>query len=110
MTILNTYMVKNPTFLGPAMWIPVVAAFILGFWLIYSDTDDIGMSISLGLLFSLIGALLGCLLSLGFGPFTETPRYEVTFDEEASIVEVMKDYNVIEQRGDIFVLEDKESE
>ena len=108
MTILNTYMVQNPTFLGPAMWIPTVAAFILGFWLIYSDTDDIGTSILLGLLFSLIGVLLGCFLSLGFGPFTETPRYEVTFDEEASIVEVMKDYNVVEQRGDIFVLEDKE--
>lgn len=108
MTILNTYILKTPTFLGPAMWIPIVAAFILGFWLIYSDTDDIGMSILLGLLFSLIGALLGCLLSLGIGPFTETYRYEAIFDEETSIVEVMKDYNIVEQRGDIFVLEDKE--
>jgi hypothetical protein len=48
------------------------------------------------------------LLSLVTGPFTETRRYEVTFDEETSIVEVMKDYNIVEQRGDIFVLEDKE--
>ena len=108
MTILNTYIVEIPTFLGPNMWIPIVVAFIVGFWLVYSDTDDIGMGIVLGLLFSLIGALIGFLLSLGFGPFTGTYRYEAIFDEETSIVEVMKDYNIVEQRGDIFVLEDKE--
>lgn len=110
MTILNTYMVETPTFLGPAMWIPVVVAFIFGFWLIYRDTDDIWMGILLGCLFSLAGAFIGCLLSLGFGPFTETPRYEVTFDDKVSIVEVMEDYNIVEQRGQIFILEDKEAE
>lgn len=110
MTILNTYMVETPTFLGPAMWVPVVAGFILGFWLAYSDTETIEMGILSGVLFSLFGALIGCMLSLWFGPFTETPRYEVTFDDEVSIVEVMEDYNIVEQRGQIFVLEDKEAE
>lgn len=108
MTILNTYIVKDPTFLGPAVWIPLIVGFIVGFWAVYTDTDDILTGILIGMIGASIGALLGCLLSLGVGPFTETRRYEVTFDEETSIVEVMKDYNIVEQRGDIFVLEDKE--
>lgn len=110
MTILNTYMVETPTFLGPVMWVPIVAGFVLGFWLVYSDTKEIILGILLGFLFSLFGALVGGLLSMGFGPFMETPRYEVTFDDEVSIVEVMEDYNIVEQRGQIFVLEDKEAE
>lgn len=35
-------------------------------------------------------------------------QYEVTFADEMSFTEVMDKYNVIEQRGDIFVLEEKE--
>lgn len=108
MTILNTYIVKDPTFLGPAVWIPLIVGFIVGFWAVYTDTDDIVTGILIGLIGAGIGTFIGCLLSLGVGPFTETRRYEVTFDEETSIVEVMKDYDIVEQRGDIFVLEDKE--
>lgn len=108
MTILNTYIVETPTFLGPLMWIPLIIGFGVGFCLVYPDTDDVLASILIGTIAAGVGALLGCLLSLGFGPFTETRRYEVIFDEETSIVEVMKDYDVVEQRGDIFVLEDKE--
>ena len=108
MTILNTYIVENPTFLGPAIWIPVIVGFIVGFWSCYNDTDDIPASVLIGTICAAVGLFIGMLLSLIFGPFTETRRYEVTFDEETSIVEVMKDYNIVEQRGDIFVLEDKE--
>lgn len=109
MTILNTYVVETPTFLGPVMWVPIIVGFGIGFYLIYSDFKDIAGSILIGVIFASIGALLGCLLSMGFGPFTEARYYEVTFDEETSIVEVMKDYDIVEQRGDIFVLEDKEA-
>lgn len=108
MTILNTYIVKDPTFLGPAVWIPLIVGFIVGFWAVYTDTDDIVTGILIGAIGAGIGTFIGCFLSLGIGPFTETRRYEVIFDEETSIVEVMKDYNIVEQRGDIFVLEDKE--
>ena len=107
MTILNTYILKNPTFLGPAVWIPLILGFIVGFWIVYVDIDDIPIGILIGTIGAGIGALFGCLLSLYVGPFTETCRYEVIFNEETSIVEVMKDYNIVEQRGDIFVLEDK---
>lgn len=35
-------------------------------------------------------------------------RYEVTIDKSVSITDVYDNYNVIEQRGEIWVLEDKE--
>lgn len=108
MEILNTYIIKNPTFLGLVMWVPIIIGYILGFWIAYKESESIGLSILSGLLISGLGVLIGCLLSVGFGPFTETKRYEVTFNDEIPIVEVMENYNIIEQRGQIFVLEDKE--
>lgn len=108
MTILNTYIVENPTFPSLVMWIPIVVGFIIGFWLTYKETESVGFSIFLGFWFSVFGVFIRYLLSMWVGPFTETKRYEVTFDNEISIVEVMENYNIIEQRGQIFVLEDKE--
>ena len=35
-------------------------------------------------------------------------RYEVTIDDSVSITEVYDRYNVVEQRSDIWILEDKE--
>ena len=35
-------------------------------------------------------------------------RYEATIDDSVSITEVYDHYNVVEQRGDIWILEDKE--
>ena len=108
MEILNTYIIRTPTFLGLAMWVPVIIGFIIGFWIAYEESETIWLSILSGILTSGLGVLIGCLLSTAFGPFTETKRYEVTFDDEIPIVEVIENYNIIEQRGQIFVLEDKE--
>ena len=41
---------------------------------------------------------------------TDRYRYEVTIDKNVTIEEIYENYNVIEQRGDIWVLEDKERE
>ena len=35
-------------------------------------------------------------------------RYEATIDDSVSITEVYDHYNIVEQRGDIWILEDKE--
>lgn len=60
------------------------------------------------------GASLCCTLVLAFiiflvGLFTSDtiPRYECTIDSNVSFVELYEKYNVIEQRGDIWVLEEK---
>ena len=108
MEILNTYTIETPTFSGLAMWIPIVVGFIIGIWLTYKETESIGLSIFLGFWSSVLGAFIGYLLSMWVGPFTETKRYEVTFDDEIPIVEVIENYNIINQRGQIFILEDKE--
>lgn len=112
MEILNTYIIRNPTFLSLVMWVPIIIGYIIGyiigFWIAYKESKSIGLGILSGLLISGLGGLIGCLLSVEFGPFTETKRYEVTFNDEIPIVEVMENYNIIEQRGQIFVLEDKE--
>ena len=108
MTILNTYTIEIPTFSSLTMWIPIVVGFIIGFWIAYKESESIGLGILSGLSISGLGAFIGCLLSVEFGPFTETKRYEVTFNDEIPIVEVIENYNIIEQRGQIFILEDKE--
>ena len=108
MTILNTYTIETPTFLGVVMWVPIIIGFIIGFWIVYKESESIGLGILSGLSISGVGIFIGYLLSMWIGPFTETKRYEVVFDDEISIVEVMENYNIIEQRGQIFVLEDKE--
>ena len=60
------------------------------------------------------GAGLCCTLVLAFifflvGLFTSNtiPRYECTIDSNVSFVELYEKYNVIEQRGDIWILEEK---
>lgn len=44
------------------------------------------------------------------GPKTETGRYEymVQFNDDISFVEIYDKYDVIEQRGDIWTIQDKE--
>lgn len=69
---------------------------------------------------TLIGALLGVLLGLfamalfgsafSYPPETETTmQYEVTIDDSVSLTEFYEQYNVIEQRGEIFVVEKKDN-
>ena len=67
----------------------------------------------------LVGVLTGVILSLFIGPLfggvifdypavTETTiQYEVTIDDSVSLTEFYEHYNVIEQRGQIFVVEEK---
>lgn len=62
------------------------------------------------------GAGICCTLVLAFiiffvGLFTSNPisRYECTIDSNVSFVELYEKYDVIEQRGDIWVLEEKTS-
>lgn len=58
---------------------------------------------------SLILYLITCLL-ITSGPKVETGRqeYMVQFNDDMSFVEIYDKYDVIEQRGDIWTIQDKE--
>ena len=65
---------------------------------------------------NICGTGLCCTLVLAFifffiGTYTSDTmlRYECTIDSNVSFVELYEKYNVIEQRGDIWVLEEKTS-
>lgn len=55
--------------------------------------------------------LVSCLL-LMFGPKTETGRYEymVQFKNDTSFVEIYEKYEVLEQKGNVWIIQDKEIE
>lgn len=79
------------------------------FFIAFVDGDTI-KKVNIG------GTGLCCTLVLAFifflvGLFTSDiiPRYECTIDSNVSFVELYEKYNVIEQRGDIWVLEEKTS-
>lgn len=61
-----------------------------------------------------IVAIIGCICFLYVGivqPEVETGRYryEVIMDESVQFTDIYEKYEVIEQRGEIWVLEDKEN-
>ena len=58
---------------------------------------------------ALIVLIVSCLL-LTIGPRTETGRYEymVQFNDDVSFVEVYEKYEVLEQRGNVWTIQDKE--
>lgn len=60
----------------------------------------------------ILGASVLCFLSSYILARTTSPtgryRYECLINEDTSIVEIYNQYNIVERRGDIWVLEDKE--
>lgn len=67
---------------------------------------------SLGLAVSSLIAMVGVIVVVLIGGLNpvETGRYEyeVTIDESVNFIDIYENYDVIEQRGDIWVIEDKE--
>lgn len=55
--------------------------------------------------------IISCIV-LMFGPRTETGRYEymVQFNDDVPFVEVYEKYEVLEQRGNVWTIRDKEIE
>lgn len=94
-----------------ALCITVLICAIVGFFIgkaVREEFDGIMLGTFIGLIFSMItGPMFGS--TFGYPPETKTTvQYEVTIDESVSLTEFYKHYNIIEQRGDIFVVEEKE--
>lgn len=107
-TILNTIMVDDY-----ARWVlPTVLA--LGFICIVSLVLMLNSNDSGVIIFGTISLLAMIAMPIIIGTskshwrINERNQYECIIDDGTSINEVYENYNVIERRGDIWVLEDKE--
>lgn len=77
----------------------------------YAVAKDFDILFCFGLVTLFVSAMV--LFTIGFwAPEKETDRYryEVIMDEGVSFEDIYNNYDVIEQRGEICVLEDKETE
>ena len=85
---------------------------IVGFFLDYIiwsiDEEWDSISIALFIIFFVFGTVGTTLAIFDHNIEIGKNRYEVIFDKDYSIQKVYENYKVIEQRGDIWVLEDKE--
>lgn len=108
-TILNTTVVDDyarwvlPTVL--ALGIICIVAFVL---MINSDDTRAVEIFGIISFVAIIAALIIIIASKTHWRTNERNQYECIIDDGVSINEVYENYNVIERRGDIWVLEDKE--
>ena len=102
----------SPEWIGIAASISAVMMiisiiFIAAFTLTYHGTASI-LSIILCVCFFIAGVVFALINDNYKCEPTGRYRYEVTIDDSVSITELYDRYNVVEQRGDIWILEDKE--
>lgn len=119
-TILNEFEVVtqagggfNDSVAGIAILSTVVMCAIIGGLLGHEDdftAVGAAMGALVGILFGLlIGAISGSVFAYPAETKTKT-CYEVTVDDSVSMNEFYTKYNIVEQRGDIFVVEKKPHE
>ena len=112
-TILNQYEVTTITSaeisavaLGITFFSIIVICSLVGFF-----TDGTYEGVVLGLLTGLVlGVFIGLIAGAMCGEPSKietTTQYEVIIDDSVSLTEFYEHYNVIEERGKIFVVEEK---
>lgn len=117
-TILNeieVVQVVNETFNSTAgciaLIVTVLICAIVGFFIGRLDCDELVGTLTGGITGVIFGLLFMALVGTMFSypPETRTiMQYEVTADDSVSLTDFYEHYNIIEQRGDIFVVEEKE--
>lgn len=110
MEILNKTEITEiifPDWICPILFIGFIVAVILGLFLsFYFNSPQILIGVGF-LYFLFCGLVAGVGYSSKKEDFTGRYRYEVTLSDDVSIKAIYEQYNVIEVRGDIFILEDK---
>ena len=116
-TILNeieVVQVMNDTFNYTAgfiaLTITVLIGTIIGFFIGRIQCDEISGTLAGALLGLVLGLLIMAVFGFAFSYPLETKttvRYEVTVDDSVSLTEFYEHYNIIEQRGEIFIVEKK---
>lgn len=116
MTVLN---VIELTKTAPAIkWIAagciflILSSFIIG--IATAGKGKRGDTITTCSFVLLIISFFGAVICAGLSDWITVPNgkyhYEITIDNETSFTEVTEKYNIIEQRGEIFVVEERENE
>ena len=109
-TILNQTEVMEPTPLAVRVVVilMIIAAITcIAFFIVDYIMSSITCPVILGLIS--ISSLISVLVISILSPKHLTGyKYEVTIDENVSMKEVYERYEIVEQRGDIWVLRDKE--
>ena len=116
-TILNeieVVRVVNETFNSTAGFIALIVTVligaIVGFFLGRLDCSELVGTVTGGI----TGVIFGLLFMALFGTIFSYPpetititQYKVTVEDSVSLTDFYEHYNIIEQRGDIFVVEEK---
>lgn len=109
--ILNTTVVSDC-----ASWVLIVGlalgmiAIMAFYFMVTLINEKTGICCAVISIVSIILAIGIAILSKDHWRENERNQYECAIDNDVSIVEVYETYNVIERRGDIWVLEDKVNE
>lgn len=103
MTILQTITLVEPI---PLLVLGTLICFIVAFGIGVSDTDaDVAGWIAIISL--LVGLILGV---LSFTITKETTRYQVLLDDTYSVSELYENYEIVEQEGITYWIEEKVNE
>lgn len=110
MTVLNTVEIMDPHPAGIAMIIFALVSLAICILaaIIAWDSNPVAIPFAiLGIIFATAG-----IFTIIFAPEVPTGKFQIeaTFTDDFSFTSVMKEYEVIDQRGDIFILEPKERE
>lgn len=111
MTVLNTIELTEQS------WMPFVisGSLILSLFITVPLLNKVKNNYVGGMLgiYSLVALATGVVILLACDEF-QVPsgeyHYEIAIDNETSFAEVIEKYNIIEQRGEIFVVEERENE
>ncbi len=106
MTILNTFEYASDGWSWLlAILVGIFLACLIFFWFSVSCAK-LKSTISFGV--TLLG--LAVLLSVLLNAKVEKTRYEVSFDEDYPVSELIENYDIVGRRGDILILEDRVEE
>lgn len=111
MTILNQYeILENVT---PVWWYIIAAVFIVSITVMIANSDKVSNQTTLGivLLCTALAAIIWGFIVYNIVHKEDVPtgryRYECIIDDDTTFTDVLEDYVIIEQRGDLWILEDK---
>lgn len=103
--ILNkTVITESPDWINIVIPCSIILALL--FFIILVNTDSQFMLILSGVLVAFI--IIGDMILFCYEEPTDRYRYEVTLDKTVTIEELSENYDIVDQRGEIWILEDKE--